>query len=159
MENCRLIGRLFATLSFNDPNDRFYDVQLDHWGIRREKNSAGRRESFAEMRERLETWIYQGQPGPVRQWLDSDHNGIYDNTIAGVGQLNDSTIPTSDNVYYFSLSFSCVQQFPNNWPPWTLDAIRSFPLSIAEFLASFPITGNIAQLLIDTLGQFLFLTS
>jgi hypothetical protein len=109
------------------------------------------------MRKRLESLIYQAQPGPVRRWLESNHNGLYDNTIVGVNNLNNSTIPTSGDVYYFSLSFSCVEPSPNDWPPWTLDALRSFPLTTARFLNSIPIISNIAQFVQGALNSIPFI--
>lgn len=48
-QRTRLIGRLFATLSFSEPENRFYDLQLDHWGLRKGRNPAGDEESFQEM--------------------------------------------------------------------------------------------------------------
>jgi hypothetical protein len=160
-ERTRLIGRLFATLSFSEPEHRFYDLQLDHWGLRKGRNSAGDEESFQEMRTRLESHIYEAQPGPVRRWLDSNHNGLYDNSIAGVNDLNNKTTPTFDNIYYFSLSFTCVQQFPANWPQWTLNALSHFPLAIRELLRAIPVIGDLAQFWDNAaiLGGFTFVAT
>ncbi|RFU27818.1 hypothetical protein B7463_g8516, partial [Scytalidium lignicola] len=146
-EKTKLIGRLFATLSFNDPNDRIYDLQLDHWGIKRCNRGPSQKETFSEMRTRLESMTWQSEAGPVRKWIESNHNGFYDNSILGVNELNDKTIPTSCEIYYFSLSFSCVQKFPKHWPPWTLEALQRFPLTIGRFLTSIPLVGNVAQFL------------
>ena len=89
------------------------------------------------------TW--QDAPGPVRKWIESNHNGFHDNSILGVNQLNEETTPTSSDVYYFSLSFSCVQAFPKVWPPWTLNALQQFPLTIDRFLKPIPIISDIAR--------------
>jgi hypothetical protein len=154
-QRTRLIGRLFATLSFSEPENRFYDLQLDHWGLRKGRNPAGDEESFQEMRTRLESHIHGAQPGPVRRWLDSNHNGLYDNSIAGVDDLNNKTTPTFDNIYYFSLSFTCVQQFPANWPQWTLHALSEFPLAIDDFIKGiqFPPIQAAAQLVRNFITQ------
>lgn len=125
--------------------------------MRRSKTAAGKEETFQEMRARLESPIYQAQSGPVRRWLDSNHNGLYDNTIAGVKNLNNSTIPTSGDVYYFSLSFSCVEPFPNDWPPWTLDALKSFPLTMERFFNSIPMISNVAQFVQGILNSIPFI--
>lgn len=155
-EKTRLTGRLFATLSFADPNDRTYDLQLDHWGIKRCNRETSRKETFSEMRTRLESMTWQSEPGPVHNWIASNHNGFYDNSILGVNELNDKTIPTSSDVYYFSLSFSCVQEFPRYWPPWTLQALQRFPLTIDRFLTSIPIISNITQFIRGVLNAIPF---
>ncbi|PYH63700.1 esterase/lipase family protein [Aspergillus vadensis CBS 113365] len=141
-EKTKLIGRLFAILSFNDPENRFYDLQLDHWGINRLTTAVGR-ESFPEMRARLES---PANNAPVYRWLHQNHNGLYDNTIAGVRDLNNSTIPTLNNIYYFSLSFSCVKPFPKGWPKWTLNSLKYYPLRIREVTKPIPIVNGIARL-------------
>ncbi|KAH7029930.1 Alpha/Beta hydrolase protein [Microdochium trichocladiopsis] len=155
-EQTRLLGRLFAVLSFEDQHRRTYDLQLDHWGIKR-GTRRNRNETFSEMRERLESSIWQANPGPVRRWIESNHNALYDNSVMGVNELNEKTIPTSNDVYYFSLSFSCVEPFPPDWPSWTLEAIQEFPLTITRFLEELPIIGNIDKMIQGALNFIPFL--
>ncbi|KAK6502740.1 hypothetical protein TWF481_007787 [Arthrobotrys musiformis] len=120
----KLIARLFATISFRSPGQRDYDLQLDHWGICRDGN-----ETFEEMRQRLES-----TSGPVSKWVHSNHNGLYDNSIKGVSDLHMRAETTSLSTYYFSLSFHSTVPFPSDWPPWTIDAIRSFPIPLVSFI-------------------------
>ncbi len=118
-----LLAQAFATISFQDPDKRAYDLQLDHWGVHRKGN-----ESFQDMRARLEA-----NPGPVSRWLDSKHNGFYDNSIEGVHGLDQNEKATSEHIYYFSLSFHATMPFPTDWPPWSIQAIRSFPIPLVGF--------------------------
>jgi hypothetical protein len=120
----KYLARVFATLSFQDPRERAYDLQLDHWGICRQD-----RQSFSEMRKNLES-----EDGPVWKWWKSNCNGFYDNSIEGVNHLYLHTEAASDNVYYFTLSFYCTIPFPTMWPPWTLQAISTFPIGLTEFI-------------------------
>jgi hypothetical protein len=109
------------------------------------------------MRQRLES-----NNGPVRKWLQSNHNGFYDNSIKGVNDLHRKAIPASKHVYYFSLSFHSTVPFPTNWPAWTTEAINSFPISLAIFirqvLRTIPLLNiggiieHIMDQLIDTVG-------
>ncbi|KAH7148167.1 lipase [Dactylonectria macrodidyma] len=126
-----LVARLFATASFYPPKQRAYDLQLDHWGIRR---NAG--ETFQDMLVRMES-----DNGPVWKWLNSDNNGLYDNSIEGVHDLSLKAINASENIYYFSLSFHATDPFPETWPAWGRDAIDSFPTSIESFVRG--VVGNI----------------
>ncbi|OJZ79926.1 hypothetical protein ASPFODRAFT_148458 [Aspergillus luchuensis CBS 106.47] len=119
-----LVARLFAAASFYPAEKRAYDLQLDHWGIRRK---AG--ETFQDMLLRLES-----VDGPVWKWLTSNHNGFYDNSIEGVHDLSQKAINTSGKVYYFSLSFHATVPFPEDWPTWGLDAIDSFPTRLEDFV-------------------------
>ncbi|EWZ28364.1 hypothetical protein FOZG_17931 [Fusarium oxysporum Fo47] len=118
-----LVARLFATASFYPPEKRAYDLQLDHWGIRR--NSG---ETFQGMLARMES-----VNGSVSKWLNSSNNGLYDNSIEGVHNLSLKAINTSENIYYFSLSFHATDPFPEAWPEWGRDAIDSFPTNIESF--------------------------
>jgi hypothetical protein len=70
------------------------------------------------------------ESGPVGKWLASNHNGFYDNSIEGVHELNMDADTTSSHVYYFSLSFHATMPFPTTWPPWTLNAVKSFPMPL-----------------------------
>jgi hypothetical protein len=117
-DRVKLLARVFATIAFQDVKHRAYDLQLDHWGICR-----GGEETFEEMRGRFEM-----DSGPVGKWLASNHNGFYDNSIEGVYELNMDADTTSSHVYYFSFSFHATTPFPTTWPPWTLNAVNSFPM-------------------------------
>jgi hypothetical protein len=120
----KLLARLFATVSFNKPWERTYDLQLDHWGICRDEN-----ESFQDMRQRLES-----RTGPVWRWLQSNRTGFYDNSIKGVNDLHQKAEPTSLHTYYFSLSFHSTVPFPSDWAPWMIDALQSFPVPLVDFI-------------------------
>ncbi|GKZ21818.1 hypothetical protein AbraCBS73388_007733 [Aspergillus brasiliensis] len=119
-----LVARLFAAASFYPAEKRAYDLQLDHWGIRRRTG-----ETFQDMLLRLES-----MKGPVWNWLTSNHNGFYDNSIEGVHDLSYKAINTSGKVYYFSLSFHATVPFPEDWPAWGFDAIDSFPTRLEDFV-------------------------
>ncbi|KAL6401316.1 hypothetical protein AUP68_15184 [Ilyonectria robusta] len=138
-----LVARLFATASFYHPEQRAYDLQLDHWGIRR--NSG---ETFQDMLVRMES-----VNGPVWKWLNSNNNGLYDNSIEGVHDLSLKAINTSESIYYFSLSFHATDPFPEAWPSWGRDAMDSFPTSIESFFREvtrgIPIIGWLADRLIS----------
>ncbi|KAI9147280.1 Lipase [Paramyrothecium foliicola] len=158
-----LVARLFATASYYPPSKRAYDLQLDHWGIRREGN-----ETFQAMLTRLER-----DDGPVARWLFSNNNGhffsknngLYDNSIEGVNDLSRKTMHASNNVYYFSLSFHSTEPFPEEWPTWVRGSIDTFPLNfetvVRERLGSIPIAGSILDMLIAALtgGGWVFLTT
>ncbi|KAI0513305.1 lipase [Xylaria bambusicola] len=150
-----LVARLFATASFYPPEKRPYDLQLDHWGIRRNPG-----ETFQEMLLRLES-----VNGPVWKWLNSTNNGLYDNSIEGVYALSQHTINTSPHIIYFSLSFHATVPFPKDWPVWGNDAIDSFPTSIESFVrgvtGNFPIIGALTGAIIDafTNAGWRFLTT
>ncbi|KAL4895016.1 hypothetical protein BDV59DRAFT_211881 [Aspergillus ambiguus] len=120
----KLLARLFATFAFNNPPERGYDLQLDHWGICRQDN-----ETFQEMRKRLESI-----PGAVSRWYKSHNNAFYDNSIEGVNVLHRQTRARSADTYYFSLSFQSTVPFPSEWPPWTLEAAKSFPIPLVDFI-------------------------
>ncbi|KAK9250182.1 Alpha/Beta hydrolase protein [Lipomyces tetrasporus] len=131
----KLLARTFAVVSFQSPKQRAYDLQLDHWDICRQG-----RESFQEMRQRLES-----NDGPVSKWFKSNHNGFYDNSIKGVSDLNKRAIPTSTHVYYFSLSFHSTISFPCQWPPWTAEALNTFPIALVDFVRRIPLVNGIVD--------------
>ncbi|PCH02444.1 Hypothetical protein PENO1_037630 [Penicillium occitanis (nom. inval.)] len=136
-----LVARLFASASFYPPEKRAYDLQLDHWGIRRQTG-----ETFQDMLLRLES-----VNGPVWKWLTSNHNGFYDNSIEGVHDLSNKTIDTSRKVYYFSLSFHATVPFPEDWPAWGRDAIGSFPTRLVDFLRAATRNSPIDRWVVDGL--------
>ena len=76
------------------------------------------------------------RPGPVQKWLLSNHNGFYDNSIEGVNDLNLmlKKYTNSEHIYYFSLSFHATIPFPSDWPPWTTDALETFPIPLVDFI-------------------------
>jgi hypothetical protein len=139
------VARVFATLSFYEPRKRTYDLQLDHWGICRYQN-----ETFSAMRERLES-----DNGPVWAWLNSNHNGLYDNSIEGVHRLNLNAARTLPGIYYFSFSFHSTSPFPTIWPPWTLEAIGTFPISMVEFIRRVLESIHFVDWIIDQISQWL----
>ncbi|KAK9371701.1 Alpha/Beta hydrolase protein [Lipomyces chichibuensis] len=148
----KLLARLFAAVSFQTPDKRFYDLQLDHWGICRMEIN-GKLETFQKMRERLES-------GAVSTWLESNYNGFYDNKIEGVHDLQMKTMSTSNHVYYFSFSFHSTIPFPSQWPSWTIEAIDSFPIPLVDFvrkvLYSIPLVNIgawIITLILDSFGN------
>ncbi|KAI3584138.1 hypothetical protein IWW34DRAFT_842975 [Fusarium oxysporum f. sp. albedinis] len=151
-----LVARLFATISFNSPEKRAYDLQLDHWGIRR--NSG---ETFQDMLIRIES-----DNGPVWKWLNSDNNGLHDNSIEGVHNPPLNIIKTSEHIYYFSLSFHATDPFPEVWPAWGRDAAGSFPTKIEDFvrlaIGRIPILEGLVDLIIkafESLGWTFIIAS
>lgn len=138
-----LVARLFATASFYPPEKRVYDLQLDHWGIHR--NSG---ETFQDMLIRMES-----NNGPVWKWLNSDNNGLHDNSIEGVHNPSLDIIKTSEHIYYFSLSFHATDPFPEVWPAWGRDAAGSFPTKLEDFvrlaIGNIPILGGKVSLIIN----------
>ncbi|KAH6867405.1 lipase [Thelonectria olida] len=138
-----LVARLFATASFYPPERRAYDLQLDHWGIRRKPG-----ETFQDMLVRMES-----VNGSVWKWLNSDNNGLYDNSIEGVHDLSLKAINTSENIHYFSLSFHATDPFPEAWPAWGGDAWDSFPTNIESFVRevtqNIPIIGRLVGIIIS----------
>ncbi|KAF2280734.1 lipase [Westerdykella ornata] len=122
----KLFARLFAAASFYPPDKRAYDLQLDHWGIRKKAD-----ETFDDMRKRLES-----DPGPVWKWLNSNKTALYDNSIEGVHDLAVKAGNPSTQVYYFTFSFHATVPFPERWPQWGRDAIASFPTKIGDFFGA-----------------------
>ncbi|KAL6232422.1 hypothetical protein BDW75DRAFT_247203 [Aspergillus navahoensis] len=154
----RILGRFFAIASFKEPQERFYDPQLDHWAIRREGD-----ETFQAMCSRMESEV-----GPVAGWYRSNCNAFYDNSIKGMKELHTDT-PLSRQTYYFSLSFHSTVPFPSAWPSWTMDAARAFPIPMLDFLSDFldkiPDAGigrwvlsSIAKAFVDTAGWVIILS-
>ncbi|PVH69107.1 alpha/beta-hydrolase, partial [Cadophora sp. DSE1049] len=111
-------ARIFTTLSFSDPEDRAYDLQLDHWSICRHDD-----EPFLMMRRRLEAI-----DGPVRRWIRANQHSLADNSIVGVNSLHRLAPSPSADVLYFTLSFNATAPFPQTWRDLTSNEIASFPL-------------------------------
>jgi hypothetical protein len=142
-----LVARFFAASSFYLPTRRTYDLQLDHWGIRR---NAG--ETFQQMLARMEA-----QNGPVWKWLNSDNNALYDNSIEGVHKLTQRVPNQSDRIFYFSLSFHATDPFPEAWPAWSKDASQSFPIGLVNlwrtavaFLPILGVVGGVVEPILNT---------
>jgi hypothetical protein len=143
-----LLASSFATIAFQEPSERAYDLQLDHWGICRKGD-----ESFKQMRRRFEM-----DSGPVGKWLRSKHNGFYDNSIEGVQALDMDADDTSSHVYYFSLSFHATMPFPTEWPKWTIKAVKEFPMplvdSINKVVSYIPLVNLGSRAINHFLGSF-----
>ena len=107
------------------------------------------------MRQRLESI-----PGPVSKWYKSNNNAFYDNSIKGVNELHRNTRASSADTYYFSLSFHSTIPFPSDWPPWTLEAAKAFPIPLVNFirrvLYSIPLVNIgawLVELILDAVGH------
>lgn len=129
----KVLSQIFATVSFTPPEQRAYDLQLDHWGICRQNL-----EPFHEMQER-----FMAPDGPVATWYKSKHTGFYDNSIKGVEDMNLVAVPaTSSKIFYFSFSFSAIQEFPTKLPDWAQTTIAKFPFpgvsTVRGWATSFP---------------------
>jgi hypothetical protein len=112
-----VLTRLVWSTSFDRPESRFYDLQLDHWGFYRQKN-----ESLNAMHTRLASIV------PF--WWNSNLHGLHDNSILGVNSLNDFAPKPSQQIYYFTMSFCATDPFPRR-TLWQQD--------VDEFLALFPL--------------------
>ncbi|KAL6698508.1 hypothetical protein J3F84DRAFT_406708 [Trichoderma pleuroticola] len=128
--------------SFDPPEKRAFDLQLDHWGICRNTG-----ETFQGILERLES-----PDGPVWKWLYSNDNGFYDNSIKGVHELSQKTINTSPNIFYFSLSFHATKPFPTDWPDWGKVALNEFPFKTG---IPIPFLGQLTNMVVNGLWKFL----
>jgi hypothetical protein len=121
-----LIARLVVSASFKSPGSRFYNLQLDHWGFSR--RLVPNPESFQTMYTRL--------LNDVQNWWlwDWGHHGFHDNSIPGISGINGLDAfaggPSRD-IYYFTMSFSATDAFPNR----TL-----FAKDINSFFALFPLS-------------------
>ncbi|PVH68758.1 alpha/beta-hydrolase [Cadophora sp. DSE1049] len=113
-----LISRLVVSASFKPPGSRFYDLQLDHWGFFRLPG-----ESFQAMDIRLRN--------DVHTWWQSNSHGFYDNSIPGTMGLDTFASTPSPHIYYFTMSFSATDPFPNR----TLDDV-----DINSFFDLFPLS-------------------
>ncbi len=72
--------------------DRFFDLQLDHWGFARRG-----RETYQDMRQRIAP--------DIALWWQNNHNGFYDNSLNGVADLDRFAGNPSPDIYYFTMSF------------------------------------------------------
>ncbi|KAH8667059.1 hypothetical protein BX600DRAFT_436428 [Xylariales sp. PMI_506] len=95
-----LLVDFVTSVSYEQPANRIYDLQLDYWGFRRERN-----QTYREMRDR----IYSD----VLTWWNGNHCGLYDNSLAGIANLDRMAPEPSRQTYYFTLSFDASDDFPN----------------------------------------------
>ncbi|KAH6967757.1 hypothetical protein BKA56DRAFT_597124 [Ilyonectria sp. MPI-CAGE-AT-0026] len=102
-----VITRLVVSASFRQP--RFYDLQLDHWGFARQQTPAGVSETFNAMCIRINPRIAIWWGGTGAQ---PPHNGFYDNSIAGVTQLNIFAPNPAPTIFFFTISFDATVSFP-----------------------------------------------
>ncbi|KAG8352518.1 hypothetical protein FVEN_g9465 [Fusarium venenatum] len=106
-----------TSCSFDRRQDRIYDLHLDHWGFFRDGD-----ETYQAMRARIAP--------TVTAWWTGRHNGLYDNSLRGISDLDIFAPEPSPNTYYFTMSFCATRPFPND----TLTA-----QDINEFLALLPV--------------------
>lgn len=95
-----LLSRFIVSASFKREGERFYDLQLDHWGIKRQSG-----ETSEQMYNRLLPI--------VRLWWTSRINGFYDNSITGINDLDIFAPRPSSEIYYFTMSFDATVPFPD----------------------------------------------
>ncbi|KAH8595018.1 hypothetical protein B0O99DRAFT_624170 [Bisporella sp. PMI_857] len=112
-----LITRLMVSVTFRYP--RVYDLQLDHRGI----ISAKPGQAFLEMYTLLKPLVKLWWEGPRNL---PPHNGFYDNSVAGVRELNNMAYQPSPYIYYFTMSFDATQEFPDEH--LTADDVATFPI-------------------------------
>jgi hypothetical protein len=98
---------MIASASFSEL-PRIYDLQLDHWGFERRNG-----ETFPHMLERIRPsvaiwWRGNGVHDPL--------NGLFDNSIEGVGALNTFAEVPSPHTFFFTMSFDSTVE-PNEARP------------------------------------------
>ncbi|KAH7394812.1 hypothetical protein BKA66DRAFT_455872 [Pyrenochaeta sp. MPI-SDFR-AT-0127] len=98
-----VVTRIVWSTSFDPPESRFYDLQLDHWGFCRQQN-----ESLTAMHTRLANLV------PI--WWNSNFHGLHDNSILGMANLNNFAPNPSPHTYYFTMSFCATEPFPDRIP-------------------------------------------
>jgi hypothetical protein len=139
-----LLVRFIWAASFDPPAQRFYDLELDHWGFARIDD-----ESLGAMHDRLTQ--------SVKYWWDSNTHSIYDNSIAGAEQLSTFAPNPSQHTYFFTMAFCATVPFPNT----TLDNqdINSFfdlfPLD--RVLNPFGLWGKTLPMILDIFAKLPFL--
>ncbi|EMT72267.1 hypothetical protein FOC4_g10001718, partial [Fusarium odoratissimum] len=106
-----------TSCSYESRQDRIYDLHLDHWGFSRNPG-----ETYSQMRARIAP--------DITTWWTGLHNGLYDNSISGIGNLNAFAPTPSPNIYYFTMSFCATRPFPK-------DTLTT--QDINGFLALFPL--------------------
>ncbi|KNA98187.1 hypothetical protein FOXG_02596 [Fusarium oxysporum f. sp. lycopersici 4287] len=106
-----------TSCSYEPRQDRIYDLHLDHWGFFRNPG-----ETYSQMRARIAP--------DITAWWTGLHNGLYDNSIPGVSNLNAFAPTPSPNIYYFTMSFCATRPFPK-------DTLTT--QDINGFLALFPL--------------------
>ncbi|KAH7308898.1 hypothetical protein B0I35DRAFT_440943 [Stachybotrys elegans] len=108
-----------TSCSFESRSDRIYDLHLDHWGFFRTPG-----QTYQAMRALIAP--------TVNTWWNSRFNGLYDNSIRGIRDLDGFAPRPSRHIYYFTMSFCATRPFPKD----TLTA-----QDINGFLALFPLNG------------------
>ena len=129
------MSQFITSVSFKKP--RFYDLQLDHWGI-----SAEEGESFLVMKDRIDTTVRQWWNGRPSEAL-VPHNGFYDNSISGVKWLNDFASSPSTKTFYFTISFDATVQFPDQ--TLTKEDLASFPSPLPAITLHNPLLDLLTQ--------------
>jgi hypothetical protein len=98
---------------------------LDHWGFKKEDG-----EDFEQMYRRIHPdKLPEDKKGTLANWIESKHNGFYDNSIEGVAKLNEFAAKPPENIYVFTMSFQATVPFPNI--NLTQDEIDTFPINLA----------------------------
>ncbi|CAI6091792.1 unnamed protein product [Clonostachys chloroleuca] len=111
---------LITSCSFEDRQDRVYDLHLDHWGF-----ANPLRQTYQAMRARIAP--------AVTTWWVGRYNGFFDNSVRGINALDSFAPDPSRHTYYFTMSFCATTPFPNE----TLTAQE-----INDFIALFPYSWN-----------------
>ncbi|PVH68536.1 alpha/beta-hydrolase [Cadophora sp. DSE1049] len=106
-----------TSCSFEPRPDRIYDLHLDHWGFAR-----GPGETYQTMRARIDP--------DVTTWWQGRNNGLFDNSLTGVVNLDTFAPAPSPHILYFTMSFCATELFP--------DRVLT-DRDINEFLALFPV--------------------
>ena len=89
-----LVRQVIMTAQHPNPEERFFDLKLDHWGICR----ANPTEDYTAFCLRQ-----AADNGPFTLWRKSEWHGFYDNSISGIAKRL-SQIEPSKNVFYFTLA-------------------------------------------------------
>ncbi|KAK8133406.1 hypothetical protein PG984_005418 [Apiospora sp. TS-2023a] len=121
-----------TSCSFESRQHRIYDLHLDHWGFARLPA-----ETYQAMRARIARTI-------VNDWWTNRCNGLYDNSIRGVQDLDTFAPQPSPDIYYFTMSFCATVPFPER--TLTAEDVNEFfdLLPLHEAFNAFGISGLIA---------------
>ncbi|PNP73405.1 hypothetical protein FNYG_13303 [Fusarium nygamai] len=105
-----------TSCSFETRQDRIYDLHLDHWGF-----ASAPGQTYQALRATIAP--------VVTTWWNQRYNGLYDNSVRGIQDLDLFAPNPSQHIFYFTMSFCATRPFPNE----TLTT-----RDINEFLALFP---------------------
>ncbi|KAK5994322.1 Lipase 1-like protein [Cladobotryum mycophilum] len=89
-----------TSCSFEARQERIYDLHLDHWGFFRAPG-----QTYQAMRAQIAPI--------VSLWWTRRVNGLFDNSITGVRNLDVFAPNPSLDIYYFTMSFSATTPFPD----------------------------------------------